>query len=96
MKLLYSNCIPILTYGAAVKLLSAREKHQLNVAINNAIRRIFSFRYWQSIRQIREFLCYDSVEVIFAKARRQFHVSLTNHSNGLLRFVSTVEVEVGC
>ena len=96
MKLLYSNCIPILTYGAAVKLLSAREKHQLNVAINNAIRRIFSFRYWQSIRQIREFLCYDSVEVIFAKARRHFHNSLTNHSNGLLRFLSTLEVEVGC
>ena len=40
MKLLYSNGIPILTYGAAVKLLTAREKHQLNVAINNAIRQI--------------------------------------------------------
>ena len=50
LQLLYTNCVPRLTYGAAVKDLSASEKQQLNVAVNNAVRRIFGFRRWESIR----------------------------------------------
>ena len=94
MKLLYCNCVPILTYGAAVKEPTAKEKHRLNVAVNNVVRRIFSFRCWQSIRQLREFLHYDSIEVMFAKAKRRFYSSLENHSNCVLRFLSTVSVVV--
>ena len=44
MQLLFSNCVPRLTYGAAVKDLSASEKQHVNVAVNNGIRRIFKFR----------------------------------------------------
>ena len=44
MQLLYSNCVPKLTYGAAVKDLSSAEKHKYNVAVNNEVRRIFGFR----------------------------------------------------
>ena len=87
MQLLYSNCVPKLTYGAAVKDLTAAEKHQYNVAVNNAVRRIFGFRQWQSIRQLREFYHYDSIEVMFAKARKQFLVSIANHSNEIMRFL---------
>ena len=94
MKLLYSNCVPILTYGAAVKDLTAKEKHQLNIALNNAIRRIFTFRRWESIRQLREFLFYDSIEVIFTKARIRFYESLSDHPNKVLRFLSTINLEV--
>ena len=79
MQLLYSNCVPKLTYGAAVKDLTAAEKHKYNVAVNNAVRRIFGFRQWQSIRQLREFYQYDSIEVLFANARNRFLVSLANH-----------------
>ena len=93
MQLLYSNCVPKLTYGAAVKDLNASEKNQFNVAVNTAIRRIFGFRMWQSIRQIREFYGYDAIEVIFAKAKRRFFDALTNHKNEILRLLSTVEME---
>ena len=48
----YSNCVPKLTFGAPVKEPSASEMNQMNVALNTAIRRIFGFRQWQSIRQI--------------------------------------------
>ena len=93
MQLLYSNCVLKLTYGAAVKDLSSAEKHKYNVAVNNAVRRIFDFRYWQSIRQLREAYNYDSIEIVFAKARKNFLVSLANHSNKLLQFLyRTVEV----
>ena len=94
MQLLYSNCVFRLTYGAAVKDLTASEKHQYNVAVNNAVRRIFGFRYWQSIRQLREFYGYESIEAIFAKAREQFLFSIANHSNKLLQFLYRLDVEL--
>ena len=91
MQLLYSNCVPKLTYGAAVKDYNAFEKNQLNVAVNNAIRRIFGFRLWQSIRQIREFYGYDAIEVMIAKARKKFVESLRFHDNYVLRLLSTLD-----
>ena len=94
MHLLFSNCVPKLTYGAAVKQLNAIETRQYNVALNNAIRRIFGFRHWQSIRQLREVYGYDSIEVMFAKAKKRFYDSLSNHQKGVLRFLSTLQVKV--
>ena len=88
MQLLYSNCVPKLTYGAAVKELTAAEKQQYSVALNNAVRRIFGFRRWESIRYIREFYKHASIEMLFAKARTRFERSLTSHSNHVLRFLS--------
>ena len=70
-----------------MKDLSAADKHKYNVAVNNAVRRIFGFRYWQSIRQLREAYNYDSIESVFAKARKRFLISIANHSNEILRFL---------
>ena len=85
IQLLYYNCVPKLTYGAEVKELSANEKQHYNVAVNNAIRRIFGFRRWESIRQLQEFYGFDSIEVLFSKAKNHFLSSLANHSNHTLR-----------
>ena len=76
LQLLYSNCVPVLTYGAEVKDLSASDKQHLNVALNNAVRKIFGFRRWESIRYLREFYDFDSIEIIFAEARKRFHQGL--------------------
>ena len=89
LQLLYSNCVPLLTYGASVKDLTAAEKHKLNVAVNNAVRRIFGFRRWQSIRDLREFYHFDSIEIMFAKAKRRLETSIANHDNRVLQFLST-------
>jgi len=43
MHLLFTNCVTILTYAADVKEYTSREMSSLNTAINNCIRRIFSF-----------------------------------------------------
>ena len=91
LQLLYTNCVPKLTYGAAVKDLSSAEKHKYNVAVNNAVRRVFGFRRWESIRYLREFYKFDSIEVLFEKAKRRFQTSIANHSNGTLRFLSSLE-----
>ena len=90
MQLLYSNCVPKLTYGAEVKDLTATEKNQFSVAINNAIRCIFGFHYWQRIRQIRKFFHYRSIDELFSLARRRFLDSIKFHKNDTLRFLSNL------
>ena len=91
MQLIYSNCVPKLTYGAAVKDYNASEKNQLNIAVNNAIRQIFGFCLWQSIRQIREYYGFDAIEMMIAKAQRKFMGSLRYHDNRILRLLSTLD-----
>ena len=90
IQLLYSNCVPKLVYGAAVKDLSSAEKPQVNVSVNNAIRRIFGFRQWQSIRQLPEFYGFKPIEIMFENAKKRFHRALPNHCNSILQFLSTM------
>ena len=45
LTLLYTNCVPILTYACAVKEFSNSEMSDCNVAMNNACRKIFGFRH---------------------------------------------------
>ena len=87
MNLLYSNCIPSLTYAAEVKDVSNREMQTLNVALNNAIRRIFSYHRWESTRFLRQQLCYPNVTEIFHNRRRHFIASCKQSENDLIRFL---------
>ena len=90
MQLLYSNCVPKLTYGAEVKDFNSSEKSQFSVALNNAIRRIFGFRYWQSIRQVRDCYNYKSMDVLLDKAKRRFFISIENHTNVVLKSLASL------
>ena len=90
MKLLYANCVPILTYGCAVKEYSASEMYRCHVAINNAIRKIYSFAMWQSIRQVRLASGYDSIYEIFAKSKAKFMSSAATSSNTVVHHLATI------
>ena len=61
MNLLYSNCVPCLTYAAEVKELTSSEFHESNVALNDAIRRIFSYNRWESTRTLRQQLGFSNI-----------------------------------
>ena len=65
MRLLFSICVPHLSYAADVKELSASDKHKCNIALNNAIRKIFTFHRWESIRSLRAGLGYPDLCTIF-------------------------------
>ena len=54
MKLLYSNCVPNLTYCAEVKELTSSDMNRSNVALNDSIRRIFSYNRWECTRYLRQ------------------------------------------
>ena len=64
----------------------------MNVAVNNAVRRIFGFRQRQSIRQLREFYGFKPIEVMFENAKMRFSRELSNHRNGTLCFLSSLEI----
>jgi hypothetical protein len=71
MKLFYSSCIPILTYCAEVKVLSSRDMMQINTAVNNGIRKIFTFNRWESVRTLHTDMGYKGICNIFAERQKK-------------------------
>ena len=72
MKLLYSFSVPIITYACEVKEFSYSDMNDCNIALNDAIRRIFSYNRWESVRTLRQILGYQDLYTIFAVRRRKF------------------------
>ena len=89
---LCANCVPISTYGCAVKDYSAADMLRCHVAVNNAIRKIFSFAVWQSIRHIRISHGFLSVYELFQNARCKFLSSASCSSNVVISQLSSLTV----
>ena len=87
MKLLYSISIPILTYACDVKVFTSREMTRLHVATNDAIRKIFTYNRWESVRTLREGLGYKSVTEIFASRKTTFECNLPCLGNATLSYL---------
>ena len=90
MRLLYSICVPNLTYACEVAVYNYKEKDSLHVALNDAIRRIFSYNRWESIRLLRGGLGYLSVTEIFAKRKLSFETNLSKIGNSFLAALSQI------
>ena len=84
MTLLYTFAVPILTYAAEVKLFPNSEMNDCHVALNDAIRRIFGYNRWESIRTLREGLGYLDITSLFAKRRQSFRQNIPRLRNILL------------
>ena len=72
MNLLFSNCVPILSYGAETVEFSAAEMRDCNTAINDAIRKIYSYQRWESTRFLRQTLGFPNIYEIFSRRSRIF------------------------
>ena len=72
MNLLYSNFVSCLTYAAEVKELPSVEMQSSNVALNDSIRRIFSYNRWESTRTLRQQLGFLNITEIFQSGRDSF------------------------
>ena len=90
VSLLYTNCVPILSYACAVKEYSASEMSNCNIAMNNAFRKIFGFKEWESIRVIRKYCGVESLYIIFKKSQDRFRSSCSTHSNPIIRKIVTL------
>ena len=72
MKLLYSTCVPVMTYACEAVDYSAKQLHPLNVALNDCIRRIFSYNRWESVCFLRLSMGYPSLTDICIRRRKNF------------------------
>ena len=88
MNLLYTNCVPNLTYGSEVKELSCAEMNKCNVALNDSIRKIFTYNRWESTRQLRQQLKYPNIYEIFNSRKRNFLKNNSQSSNDVIRHIT--------
>ena len=84
LNLMYTNCVPILTYACEVKSYTSREMMRFDVALNDCIRKIFTFNRWESTRELRRSFGYDSISEIYAKRQRNFFSCLRLTGNPVL------------
>ena len=88
MKLLYSNCVSIFTYSAAVKEFTSAEMHDINVAINNGIRKIYTYSHSESVRHLRQDCNLKSIYELFHAARSKFDDDSITSSNKIVRYIA--------
>ena len=65
-----------------------REIQEMNVALNDAIRRIFSYNRWESTRTLRQQLGFPNITEIFQKRRTRFLEKTAQSDNALIRFIA--------
>ena len=85
MKLLYTFSVPILTYASEVKQFSYSDMHDCNVALNDAIRCIFSYNRWESIRTLRQQFGFRDLYTTFASRRQHFLSRIPTLPNHVVR-----------
>ena len=90
MNLLYSNCVPILTYGAEVVEFSNTDMRDCNTAINDAIRKIYSYNRWESTRFLRENLGFPSIYEIYRRRSHTFITGNLRSSNNTIQRTTVV------
>ena len=91
MHLLYFNCVPNLIYAAEVRLLSNADMQTCNIALNNAIRRIYSYDYWDSTRSLRQRFGFSNIFEIYYARQGDFRIKCLSHRNRVIRSLVTFE-----
>ena len=90
MKLLYSNCVPSLTYASEVRTLTGGEMNTYNVALNDSIRRIFSYNRWESTRYLRQALGYPNITETFHSRTANFLRKCQTSPNPIIKTVASL------
>ena len=73
LRLLEAHCVPLLTYGVEILHVANRdEKRQLRVAYNSLFRKIFGYRWYESVSALQGFLGRPTWEQLVEKRRQKF------------------------
>ena len=65
MKLLYAICVPTLTYACDAFTYSNKQINLMNIALNDSIRRIFTYNRWESVSYLRIMFGFPSLSETF-------------------------------
>ena len=73
LQLAESHCIPLLTYAIEIVHVCNRdERRQLRVAYNSVYRKIFGYRWYQSVTNLQHFLGKPTWEELVEKRHSGF------------------------
>ena len=85
LHLLESHCVPILTYAIEVTHVSNRdERRQLRVAYNSLFRKLFNYRWSESVTALQAFLNRPTWEQLVEKRRTSFFKRIREADPSLL------------
>ena len=87
MKILFTVCVPNLTYAGETLNYSSRQIGPLDVALNDCIRKIFSYQRWESVRFLRASYGYPSLTEIFHGLSTKFLERIPCLKNDTLSFL---------
>ena len=89
MKLLYTMCVPNLTYACEALNYTVAQFQPLNVAINDSLRKIFGYNRWESVCYLRQLLGYPSLTDIFHSRLQKFKNWMPFFGNTTLTFLDS-------
>ena len=85
LQLIETNCVPILTYGVEVIEVANRdERRSLRVAYNAVFRKIFGYRYFESVTNLQHSLGRLTWEELTENRQNGFLRRAKNSSSGSL------------
>ena len=93
MKLLYSSCVPTMTYACEAVGYTTKQINSLNVALNNCIRRIFSYNRWESVRYLGLSMGYPSYTDILNRRHTNFMENIPLVGNSTLLSLSNLVLD---
>ena len=87
LSLLETHCVPMLTYGIEmIHVQNADERRQMRVAYNSIFRKLFGYRWSQSVTQLQSFLGRPTWEQLVEKRKCGFYQRILNgQQNSLAR-----------
>ena len=85
LRLLESHCVPLLTYAIEVThVINRDERRQLRVAYNSLFRKIFNYRWSESVTALQAFLERPTWEQLVEKRRNSFFKRIREADPSLL------------
>ena len=87
LQLLEAHCVPILTYGIEIiHVTNTDTRRKLRVAYNAIFRKIFNYRYGESVRELQAFLERPTWEKLVEDRCNRFQSNLANSRIPIVRF----------
>ena len=80
LQLLEAHCVPKLTYAIEVlHIADVNNRRKLRVAYNSIFRKIFNYRYSESVRELQSQLKRPNWEELIERRQLKFHQGLSAH-----------------
>ena len=85
LRLIETHCTPLLTYAIEiVHVINRDERRQLRVAYNSTFRKIFGYRWSQSVTQLQSFLSRPTWEELVERRKNRFFARLIHNGGDTL------------